>query len=172
MRKHQLIYILILFFINNSHAQFTPSLYAGWGLGTNIGGEMGIGCELRYRMVSANLAVGSWLGEFPEHTGAQSRFDYDGGIKLYAPIGVFVGLNYGIIGESLYTKDGQSILHFEKVHGFSYTLGYRHTIYKRIYGLGFFGFTSNKRENYLYLFGKKDFIPRLGQVVGYELNPK
>ena len=151
-------------------SQINPSIYVGWGLGTNLGGETGIGAEFKYKMISINAAVGTWLGEFPEHTGAKYRYDYDFGIKLYSKIGAFLGINYGIIGASLATKTGQQLLDFQKNHGFSFTLGYRHSLYKNIYGLGYLGLTSDKNENMLNLFGLKSFIPRIGLLIGYEFN--
>jgi len=162
-------FLLQLFGINeNLSSQINPSVYTGWGFGTNLGGEVGIGSEFKYKMMSVNAAMGSWIGEFPAHTGAKSRFDYDFGVKIYSRLGLFLGVNYGIIDESLYTKTGQSIMNFEKTHGFSFTGGYRHTIYKNIYGLGYFGITSNKKSNYIYIFDEKDFVPRIGLIIGYE----
>ncbi len=167
----RIIYVAIiaLFVLQtNGVSQTKMSIYTGVGLGTNLGGEIGLGGEFQYKMLSLNAAVGSWTGEFPEHTGAESQFDYDFGVKVYSKIGVFAGVNYGIIGESLSSKDGQTLLDFEKTHGFSFTLGYRHAIYQNIYGLGYLGLTSNERENQLYLFGEKNFIPRIGLIIGYE----
>ena len=88
---------LILFTILqlNIFSQITPSIYAGLGMGTNLGGAVGIGTEIRYKIVSFNCAIGSWIDEFPSHTGAQSRFDYDLGLKLYSKYDLFLGVNYG-----------------------------------------------------------------------------
>ena len=160
--------ILLIGLQMNTFSQITPSIYAGLGRGTNLGGTLGIGTELRYKMVSLNCAIGSWIDEFPSHTGAQSRFDYDLGLKIYSKYGLFLGTNYGIIGEALYTKEGQDIMHFEKTHGFSFTLGYRRNIYKNVFGMVYIGLTSNKNENTFTLFDDKTFFPRLGVIVGYD----
>ena len=162
---------LLIGFNSNIYSQIIPSVYTGIGMGTNLGGAIGIGSEIRYKMVSFNFAIGSWIDEFPEHTGAKSRFDYDVGLKLYSKYGLFVGTNYGLIGEALYTS-GQDIMHFEKTHGFSFTLGYRHDIYKNIFGLAYIGLTSSKKENYLTLFDNRTFFPRVGLIFGYDFKKK
>lgn len=156
----------------NTFSQITPSIYTGIGMGTNLGGAVGIGTEIRYKIVSFNCAIGSWIDEFPSHTGAQSRLDYDLGLKLYSKYGLFLGTNYGIIGEALYTKDGQDIMHFEKTHGFSFTLGYRRNVYKNIFGMAYIGLTSNKKENTLAIFDDKSYIPRIGIILGYDFLKK
>lgn len=168
--KYIITLVLLIGFQLNSFSQITPSIYTGFGMGTNLGGSIGLGTEIKYKKVSFNCAIGSWIDEFPAHTGAQSRIDYDLGLKLYSKYGLFIGANYGIIGEALYTKDGQDIMHFEKTHGFSFTFGYRKSIYKNIYGLAYIGLTSNKKENTLSIFDDKTFFPRLGIILGYEFN--
>lgn len=170
--KHILTFALLIGFSFYVFSQVTPSVYAGIGMGTNLGGAVGIGSEIRYKMVSFNCAIGTWVDEFPEHTGAKSRFDYDVGLKLYSKYGLFVGTNYGIIGEALYTKNGQDMMHFEKTHGFSFTLGYRHEIYKNIFGLAYIGLTSSKKENYIGIFDRNSFFPRLGIIFGYDFKKK
>ena len=40
-------------------AQITPSVYAGMGNYTNLGGTVGIGTEIRYKFISANAAIGT-----------------------------------------------------------------------------------------------------------------
>ena len=152
----------------NAYSQIQPSIYTGIGLGTNLGGAVGIGAETRYKSISLNFAIGSWIDKFPEHTGAQSRFDYDLGLKLYSKYGLFLGINYGIIGEALYTKDGQDLMHFEKNHGFSFTTGYRLNIYKNVFGLLYIGLTSERKENNIVIFNDKDFLPRIGLLIGYD----
>ena len=166
--KSILLFIAITAIGTTAFSQITHSVYAGWGMGTNLGGEAGFGAEILYKNISLNTAIGTWLGEFPEHTGDKSRYDYDFGVKLHSKFGVFLGINYGIIGESLYSKEGQDIMHFEKNHGFSFTTGYRRTIYKNIYGLGYLGLTSDRAENEIDIFGDKSFVPRMGIIIGYE----
>ena len=160
--------ILLIGLQMNAFSQITPSIYAGLGRGTNLGGVVGIGTEIRYKIVSFNCAIGSWIDEFPSHTGAQSRFDYDLGIKLYSKYGIFLGTNYGIIGEALYAKESQDIMYFEKTHGFSFTIGYRRNIHKNVFGMAYIGLTSNKEENTLTISDNKSFIPRLGIILGYD----
>jgi hypothetical protein len=166
--------IFLLLITSNGHAQLIPSVYTGIGMGTNLGGMMGIGGEIQYKLLSFNVAVGNVLGKpLPEyHTGNKSKFDYDLGLKLYTKFGLFGGVNYGLIDAELYSKKDQDVLHFEKTHGFSFTLGYRHTIYKHLYGLTYLGLTSNKEVNYLFppLFDKRESVLRIGLILGYEFN--
>jgi len=165
-------FILLIGLQMSTFSQITPSVYTGIGMGTNLGGAVGIGTEVRYKFISANCAIGSWVKEFPPHTGAKSRFDYDLGLKLYSKYGLFLGVNYGLIDEALYTKDGQDLLHFEKTRGFSFTLGYRHNIFNNIFGLAYVGLTSDKRANTFSLLNNKSFIPRLGIIFGYDFKKK
>ncbi len=169
-------FITSLIFLIGLHlsifSQITPSIYTGAGLGTNLGGVVGIGTEVKYQIVSFNCAVGSWVDEFPTHTGAKSRFDYDFGLKLYSKYGLFVGVNYGIISAALYSKKEQDIMHFEKKHGFSFTIGYRRNIYDNIFGMIYIGLTSDKKANSLHLFNNKTFMPRFGLIIGYDFNKK
>lgn len=156
----------------SSFSQVEPSVYAGMGLGTNLGGLVGIGSEIKYKIVSINAAVGTWTDEFPEHTGAKSRFDYDFGLKLYSDIGLFAGVNYGIIGAALYTREGQDLLHYEKTHGFSFTIGYKWNIYKNTFASFYLGLTSNSAENHISVFDNSSFLPRIGILLGYEFKKK
>ena len=181
LRRKVLIFICIIYLMtihSKTYSQVTPAIYAGCGLGTNIGGIVGIGSEVKYKMISFNVAIGSTLGDgglldIATHSdiGSSLRLDYDFGIKLYSKLGAFLGLNYGLIGAEEYTTESGLLL-FEKTHGFSFTLGYRHSIYKNFYGLGFIGLTSNKKENTLNIFGDKSFLPRLGLIIGYEFKTK
>ena len=150
------------------YSQIKPSIYAGIGMGTNLGGPVGLGTEFRYKMVSVSFAMGSWIKEFPEHTGDKSRFDYDIGLKLYSKFGLFLGTNYGIIDEALYSKEGQDLMYFEKTRGFSFTLGYRQNIYKNAFTMVYVGLTANKNQNTLAIFDDNAFIPRLGLIFGYD----
>lgn len=167
MKKICSIIILLVIQIN-SFSQVEPSVYAGMGLGTNLGGMFGVGTEIKYKIVSFNAAVGTWTDEFPEHTGAKSRFDYDVGLKLYSEVGLYAGLNYGIIGAALYTKTGQDLLHYEKTHGFSFTIGYKRNIYKNTFASFYLGLTSNQAENHISVFDNSSFLPRIGILLGYD----
>ena len=42
----------------SAKAQITPSVYAGLGNYTNLGGMVGIGTEIQYKFVSVNAAIG------------------------------------------------------------------------------------------------------------------
>jgi hypothetical protein len=173
IRFFSITFWLLIVFNTPIFSQITPSVYTGIGTGTNLGGIVGIGGEVKYNFLSLNVAVGHLLGrQLPEHhTGAKSEFSYDFGCKLYSKWGVFGGINYGLLGAALYSKEGQDELHFEKRYGFSFTIGYRRSIYKHIYGLAFFGLTSKKEENFVPLPFDKVFLPRMGLIIGYEFNP-
>lgn len=168
MKKKYLFFFLLVSLSSLTYSQLKPSVYAGIGLGTNLGGTVGIGSEIKYKFISFNAAVGSWLGEFPEHTGDKSRLDYDFGIKVYPYKGLFLGVNYGLLGSALYSKQNQSLLHFEKTRGFSFTLGYKQSVYKNTFIMAYFGTTTNKMENTLNLGDNSGFLPRLGIILGYD----
>ncbi len=169
--------ILFLFFFAHSvsYSQVRHSLYIGTGFNTNLGGEIGIGTELHFKKVSFNLALGASLPkeDLSSVTGEQSRFDYDIGLKLHLFHNFHFGLNYGLIAARLYTKGGQEKLHFEKNHGFSYTVVYRQDFFKHFNWLIYFGITSKSEENYWQVFringSKKYFAPRLGFLLAYYL---
>ena len=168
MKKFYLSLILLIGMQCGISAQIKPSIYVGLGMGTNLGGTIGIGGEVKYKSLSFNAAVGSWVGDYPAHSGDKYRFDYDVGIKLYLKYGLFVGLNYGVIGEAMYTKkDNDNNIYFEKTHGYSYIIGYKRNIFNNIYTSVYLGFTSSKEENHLYLFNRQSFIPRMGILIGY-----
>ncbi|MDR3218377.1 MAG: hypothetical protein LBU22_05255 [Dysgonamonadaceae bacterium] len=172
--KRFILITFLLLIVSNTiiFSQVQSSVYTGIGTGTNLGGLVGIGGEVKYNFLSLNVSVGNLLGEqLPEHhSGAKSKFSYDFGCKLYSKWGIFGGINYGLLGAALYTKKGQDELHFEKTYGFSFTAGYRRTIYKHIYGLAYVGLSSKKEENYVLpaFFDERGFLPRMGLIIGYE----
>ena len=47
-----------LLFSLQTMAQIKPSVYAGFGNYTNLGGMVGIGTEIQYKFVSVNAAIG------------------------------------------------------------------------------------------------------------------
>ena len=156
-------------------SKMIPSVYIGAGTGTNIGGNVGLGAELQYHFLSLNLAVGRWADEFPAHTGASSPFDFDVGLKAYAPIGLYAGLNYGIINEEMYTTSFSDLLHFEKTHGFTFSLGYRHLIFSHLYGSGFIGITNDYHANYIDVFPFNEdpvFVPHFGFMLGWQFTQR
>jgi len=172
--------MLFFLFATKTFAQQTPSVYTGWGFGTNIGGELGIGSEIKYKSVSFNLATGCMFGEdflsYPPYSniGSFLCFGYDFGVKLHSSFGMFFGVNYGIIGASKYYDEkissSQNHPQYESVNGFSFTLGYRFSIYNNFYGLCFVGLTSNKKYNYIEIpiLEAKYIFPRIGLILGYE----
>lgn len=170
--KKNLLFILVICFYSGIYAQIQPSVYVGVGLGTNLGGIVGIGTEIKYNLVSVNFAGGSRISEFTPHTGPQSHFDYDFGIKLYCPLGVFAGVNYGLIGEEMYSLETQDLPNYVKTRGFSFTIGYRHILYRNLYASTYLGLTSNKNENWLVLFDSKSIVPRMGVLIGYDFGYK
>ncbi len=147
---------------------FTPSVYAGVGTGTNLGGDIGIGMEVKYQLISANAAIGIWAQKFPEHTGAQSRLGYDVGMKVYPLKWWFLGVNYGVMNEALYTENSPEGWHFQKDEGFSFTTGLRLRFYKGLYGMAYLGITESKEVNEPKIIGKQMFFPRFGFIVGWD----
>ena len=146
-------------------AQITPSVYVGLGTGTNLGGNIGVGSEIRYKMVSVNAAVcPAWKLSKNHHPDSESPFGWDVGLKVYPIKGWFLGVNYGVISEGSY-KDistGESV--FSKQWGFSFITGYRWRFYKGLYGMGFAGLTDKK--------GINSFFPRFGFILGWDFLTK
>ena len=139
-------------------SQIKSSLYMGVGTCTNLGSGIGIGTEIKDETFSFSAAIGP--GIFTKHS-----ILYDAGIKLYSKQKFFGGINYGFIRsdkEWLFNPD------MEDYYGFTFSLGYRFTIYRHFYGMGYLGATSDylsfmpeeKREHAI--------IPRIGFIIGYE----
>ncbi|GHU72122.1 hypothetical protein FACS189413_14730 [Bacteroidia bacterium] len=169
MRK--LLILLLFFYCTKSISQIQPSVYIGVGLGANLGGLAGIGAEIKYDFFSLNVAVGNILGNDLldlDTRDITNKFGYDLGVKLYSKMGVFAGINYGLIGAERYSKGGQEDLFFEKNYAFSFTAGYRRILYKHIYGSVYAGLTSKKERNLVQVLDTKVFMPRLGLLIGYE----
>ena len=74
-------------------AQIKPSVYAGIGNYTNLGGTFGIGTEIRYKFVSVNAAIGTayYHGTFDglEIVGGTPWLGFDFGVKGYVYKGLF-----------------------------------------------------------------------------------
>ncbi len=71
-----------------SAGEVTPAIYLGYGTGTNIGGEIGIGTEVKFDpYFSVNAAVGIWNDIWPAHSGDQSKAPHftDGRVILEFP---------------------------------------------------------------------------------------
>ena len=139
-------------------AQITPSVYAGMGNYTNLGGTVGIGTEIRYKFISANAAM--------EIVGSNPWLGFDVGVKGYVYKGLFCGVNYGVLGKYRYMET-QDRVRVRDLYGFSFTAGYKWNFYKGIYGMAYAGWTSNKdANNFFGDFG--GYLPRMGITLGYD----
>lgn len=151
-------------------AQITPSVYAGIGNYTNLGGTVGIGTEIRYNFLSASAAIGTayYRGAFDglEITSGNPWLGFDFGLKGYVYKGLFAGVNYGVLGKYRYavTQDQVSV---KNLYGFSFTAGYKWHYYKGIYGMVYMGATTNKKAN-SWLGELGGFEPRFGIQLGYD----
>ena len=115
-----------------------PSLYAGVGNGTNLGGHLGTGLEVPFRLGDgAHLALNVAGGFLPRAQDAYdpSRFDFDVGVKLYPLVKqqVFVGLNYG-----LYRVD-EVLTFYGKTRTVSLIAGWRVPLRQSFYLNGYIG---------------------------------
>ena len=117
-----------------------PSLYVGIGNGTNLGGALGVGMEVPFRLGNGgHLALNLAGGFLPREQDAYdpSRFDFDVGVKLY-PLPkqqVFVGLNYGLYR----VNDSEVFLFFSKDRTISLSAGWRIPLRKSFYLNGYVG---------------------------------
>ena len=166
--KKMILIVALLCLQVAAFAQFTPSVYAGVGTGTNLGGGVGIGTEMQYKFVSANAAVGCWWNKLPEHKGPQIQPGFDVGLKVYPLKWWFLGVNYGIMNEPLYIDDPSEGLHLQNSIGFSFTTGCRIRFYKGLYGMAYIGFTDSKKINQPTILGKQMSLPRFGFIVGWD----
>jgi hypothetical protein len=157
-----LVVTISLYPAQSKAQQVAPSVYAGYGLGTNLGGLVGVGTEVRIgSYVSVNAAVGTWpyaLGR----SGLDS-FDFDVGVKAYPfKQWFYTGLNYGLIDEGF--VDGK----LSKTHGLTFSTGLRTPSWKGAYASGYVGVTDSYRANHIIVFDSEDFIPHFGLMLGYE----
>lgn len=154
-----------------------PTLYTGLGLGTHLGGLVGVGVEVPVTpYAAANAAVG--LTANP----AEMRRDgiegvpigFDAGVKVFPAGGSvrshrrvdpFVGLNYGVVNAWYGTAEGGGMTPLQTVYAVSYTLGARATVVRRVQLSAYVGATSKPEENRLF----DAFFPRMGVLVGYRL---
>jgi hypothetical protein len=149
------------------------SIYIGASLFTNTGGIYGIGTELKVTdRVTTSFAIGipPSGSELPER---KSRSFYDVGIKYYLTKKVFFGLNFGLISTEYWAlgySDGIIIEEYKETRGFSFTIGYKIPVYhEKFYVSMFTGVTNKKEANVYRFFDDKHFIPRLGLLIGYNL---
>ena len=172
-RMKKLFFALVLIWMGSfsAKAQIQPSVYAGWGNYTNLGGTVGIGTELRYKFISVNAAIGTiyYPGKAFENleiVGGNPWLGFDFGLKGYIYKGLFAGVNYGVLGKYRYMET-QNKVRVRDMYGFSFTIGYKWHYYKGIYGMAYAGWTSNKdANNFLGDFG--GYIPRVGITIGYD----
>jgi hypothetical protein len=167
----------------------SPSLYTGFGLGTNLGGLVGVGTEVQVGdYLSASVAVGTWPEAMrTEDLRGPSPFDFDVGVKVYpfkTRNWVYAGLNYGVIEEEIISTSapfpsprsstGSAPLLTEtnrltKTRGFSFSLGARTPSWNRLYASTFLGVTANGDVNTLSVFDTDAFFPRFGLMIGIEI---
>lgn len=150
-----------------------PSLYLGLGTGTNIGGTVGVGVEVRVaRQLAASVALGVWPEALREEALGGDAFDFDVGVKAY-PTGrwLFAGINYGIIHAEVSTPRAERFPVLRKRRGFTFSLGLRTPPLRGLYASGFVGVTSDAEANHLTVFDRRTFMPHFGLMVGVELPP-
>jgi hypothetical protein len=162
--------IILFFGITLSvFSQITPSVYTGFGLGTNLGGLVGVGTEVRYKCISANVAIGgSYFTSYKDAKliGDHPNLGFDVGIKCYVIKGLFAGVNYGVVDKHHRLTDEIGVKRVEDVTAFSFTIGYKQSIYKGLYGMAYVG-TTNKKEANIVL---DRYYPRFGIIFGYDFN--
>ena len=162
----------------SAKAQITPSVYAGLGNYTNLGGMVGIGTEIQYKFVSVNAAIwydgcnqvffhkGHYAGK--ERVGDNPFMGFDVGVKCYFYKGFFGGVNYGLLGKYCLEETVERV-RVDNFYDFSFTLGYKWHCYQRFYGMAWLGVTSNKDANqFVFIFDSKSFVPRVGLIIEYE----
>ena len=175
IKKVWLALALVLMGGYSAMAQIQPSVYAGIGNYTNLGGTVGIGAELRYKFVSVNAAIGTTIyGKAfyekafvgMEIVGGNPWLGFDFGLKGYVYKGLFAGVNYGVLGKTRYMET-QDRVRIRNLYGFSFTVGYKWHYYKGIFGMVYAGTTSSKKaNNWLGELGGVE--PRFGLQLGYD----
>lgn len=173
-----LCFVIVLFGVLSARTAgaqtVSPSLYVGLGTGTNLGGTVGLGIELRMgRHLATSAAVGIWPEALGERDFAGRAFDFDVGVKVY-PMSrwVFTGLNYGIIHAEIRDSpsDGNAML--RKRRGLTISLGGRTPEFHRFYAAGYVGVTSDGKANHFTVFDRRTFMPHMGMMIGYELSTR
>lgn len=175
--------MLILLIISTSifsqvSSKIEPSIYVGLGLGTNIGGAIGVGTEVKFlKYFSANIALGSIHLIFEKEV-ETSKFDFDLGIKYYPFKYFFVGVNYGFIDyEYIRIHDETGLIFnedteiYNETRGISLTLGFRTADFNNLYLSGYLGTTTDPDVNCSDANGFLDgsiCMPRIGIMLGYE----
>ena len=168
--KKMILIVALLCLQAAAYAQFTPSVYVGAGLFTNLGGPIGLGTEMRYGNVSASLA-GSYVPyDFSppfRYVGDNPYFGYDVGVKYYAYKGLFAGVNYGLVGKQFHGVkiDDEQVLEVKDVYAFTFSAGYKIPFGKGFYGTPYIGTTTNWAANHLMGL----FYPNVGFLFGYDI---
>ncbi len=173
--KRIITIVLLLGLQVAAFAQITPSVYTGYGMGTNLGGLVGIGTEVRYKRISANAAIGGSYFTGYEHVkliGDHPNLGFDVGIKCYVIKGLFAGVNYGLVDKHHRSTGEFKVRRVEDVMAFSFTIGYKQNIYKGLYGMGYLGFTDSKNINKPIILGKQMSMPRFGFILGWDFLEK
>jgi len=174
-----LLSLFILLFGTKTFAQIQmkpSSIYTGvMGL-NNLNFSIPVGCEWQYKQFSFEVApvfvLMQGLGSVTIIPDWQ-RFDFDLGIKYHFGKGIFTGLNYGYVDGPLYYKNTDNDKG-GKLRGFTWSLGYRHTISGTFYASAFAGLTfRHGYEQYEYrFFGSSPAEStsfRIGLTIGYKL---
>ena len=89
----RILYVALLFVVFSIpvNAQVKPSVYTGLGTFVNLGSAIGVGVEFKYESISLSIAGG------PSHISSDDM-GMDVGLKVYSKIGIFGGVNYGVVG--------------------------------------------------------------------------
>lgn len=130
------VYFLILFTCFFAQTDtLSKAIYVGVGVGTNIGGVVGIGFEKEIvKGLSLSIAIGSIHPMLEEKT-KFSKFSYDFGIKYYVFKGLFLGANYGFVDYQISTLIIDNVIlndTEEKYNGFTVSLGCKFNVIKQL----------------------------------------
>ena len=173
MKKLLFIVLIMIIFQESKSQDLSHSVYAGWAIGTNVGGAIGIGAEyMILKYLSCSFAIGS-IHPVLQKEVKESKFDFDVGLKVYPIKYLFLGLNYGLINykySEFRYADGSRNVYYKETRGFSFTIGGRTPEYKNLYLSTFIGITSNKEANCSDadgFLGDPVCVPRLGILLGY-----
>ena len=158
--KFILLCLFVSLFGTKSYAELKPSIYMGTGVYTNLGGIFGIGAELKYKSISFNCALGLECLFL-----RNPLYNIDIGVKLYLRENVFGGSVFGGVNFGYSSKPE---LFWTPINNFTFSIGYRHTIYKHLYGMGYLGLTSDNLAFMPEKDRKYDLIPTVGIIIGYE----
>ena len=166
--KHIINITVLLCLQVAAFAQITPSVYAGMGMFTNLGGAIGLGTEIRYGNISASLAGGLYDIHKMNHDciGDNPYLGYDVGLKYYVYKGLYTGVNYGLVRKLFHSVESDhNLQRVEDIYAFTFSVGYKIPFYKGLYGTPYIGATTNKEANHF----MGQFIPSVGFIIGYDI---